>query len=461
MRKSFSVVFVSNYINHHQIPFCNAMHRLLEGRFLFIQTQAMEEERIQMGWYAGERPSYVRCFYEEESFCRRAISDCDILLFGGTDDESYVAGRLEAGRPVLRYSERLYKTGQWKAVSPRGLVKKYRDHTRYRRSAVYLLCAGAYVASDFHIVRAYPGKIYCWGYFPETRHYDPDKLMEGKGYKAYDSDELTEGRYDPDRLMEGKGYRAYDPDKPAEGKALLLWAARMIGWKHPELAVETARHLKEKGLSFHIDIIGDGELKPEMEKLAEAYGLGDEVSFLGYQAPETVRRHMEKADIFLFTSDRNEGWGAVANEAMNSGCALVAGHMIGSVPFLVRNGENGYVYEDGRPAQLFAMTEALVRDRGLCRRLGRNAYNTIAQAWNAESAAECLTELMERILQDYEDGGKDSGAMGAESGTGAGDGVSEAGRQSGVFMPCMPAPVLSERRARRQVRREGKEMGLK
>lgn len=437
MRKSFSVVFVSNYINHHQIPFCNAMYRLLEGRFLFVQTQAMEEERIQMGWHAGERPSYVRCFYEEEAFCRRAISDCDILLFGGTDDESYVAERLEAGRPILRYSERLYRTGQWKAISPRGLVKKYKDHTRYRRSAVYLLCAGAYVASDFHIVKAYPGKMYCWGYFPETRHYDPDKLMEGKGYGAY------------------------DPDKPAEGKALLLWAARMIGLKHPELAVETARHLKDKGLSFHMDIIGDGELRPEMEKLAEVYGLGDEVSFPGYQTPETVRQYMERADIFLFTSDRNEGWGAVANEAMNSGCALVAGHMIGSVPFLVRNGRNGYVYEDGRPAQLFAMTEALVRDRGLCRRLGRNAYNTIAQAWNAESAAERLTRLMERILQDYEDGGKGSRAMGAESGTGAGDGVTEAGRQSGEFMPCMPAPVLSEHRARRQVRREGKETGLK
>ena len=33
---------------------------------------------------------------------------------------------------------------------------------------------------------------------------------------------------------------------------------------------------------------------------------------------------MEQADIYLFTSDRNEGWGAVANEAMNSACAMVA-----------------------------------------------------------------------------------------------------------------------------------------
>ena len=84
MKRSFNVVFVSNYINHHQIPFCNAMFRLLEGRFLFIQTEVMEEERVRMGWHEKQRPAYVKCFYEEEEFCRKEICDCDILLFGGT-----------------------------------------------------------------------------------------------------------------------------------------------------------------------------------------------------------------------------------------------------------------------------------------------------------------------------------------------------------------------------------------
>ena len=52
MRKdqNISVVFVSNYINHHQIPFCNAMDRLLQGNFTFVQTEPMEEERVRMGW---------------------------------------------------------------------------------------------------------------------------------------------------------------------------------------------------------------------------------------------------------------------------------------------------------------------------------------------------------------------------------------------------------------------------
>lgn len=364
-------VFVSNYINHHQIPFCNAMNRLLEGEFAFVQTEAMEEHRVKMGWHAAQQPDYVRRFYEEPQECRRLILESDMVLFGGTDDESYIQERLAGGKPVIRISERLYKTGQWKAVSPRGLKKKYEDHTRYRKAQVYLLCAGAYVASDFHIVRAYPDKMFRWGYFPETKHYDVEKLLAGKGYS----------------------------DKKIP---YILWAARMIDWKHPELTIETARYLKERQLEFHMDVIGDGELKPSVEELLEQYDLKENVTLLGYQSPEEVRRYMEKADIFLFTSDRQEGWGAVANEAMNSGCVLVADHMIGAVPYLIKNGENGFFYRDGSRKQLFSLTEQLVQDRQLCGRLGRQAYETITGLWNAENAAQSLVRIMEDILRHRE-----------------------------------------------------------
>ncbi len=409
MNKYLKVAMVSNYINHHQIPFCNAMYRLLQGRFTFVQTEKMEEQRVKMGWSQEERPAYVRCFYEEEEFCRQLILDCDVVLFGGTDEECYIVPRLEAGKPVIRYSERLYKTGQWKAVSPRGLKKKYHDHTRYRRAAVYLLCSGAYVASDFHIVRAYPGKMFRWGYFPETRRYDVEKLFEQKGQG---------------------------------GTPRLLWAGRMIDWKHPELAVETARHLQEKGLDFHLDIIGDGELRGQVEKLAAGYGLERRVSFVGYQPPETVRGYMEKADVFLFTSDRQEGWGAVLSEAMNSGCAVAADHMIGAAPTLICSGENGYIYEDGKAEQLFLLAEQLVKDEALRRRLGKNAYRTIVEKWNAECAAGELMKLIEQIL----DGGKIKANVPDRSGR-------EAYSLEELPLPCSPAPILTERAARRRARR--------
>ena len=48
------VVLVSNYINHHQIPFCEALYESLGEDFTFVQTMPMEEERVRMGWGVDE-----------------------------------------------------------------------------------------------------------------------------------------------------------------------------------------------------------------------------------------------------------------------------------------------------------------------------------------------------------------------------------------------------------------------
>ncbi len=412
------VTFVSNYINHHQIPFCNAMSKLQDVDFSFVQTEKMAEERVQMGWNEAERPSYVKCYYEEEAYCKNLIADSDVVLFGGVDEEGYIAERLKSGKMIIRISERLYKTGQWKAISPRGLKKKYMDHTQYRKASVYLLCAGGYVASDFHIVRAYPDKMYAWGYFPETERFDVDKVLKEKGYIC--------------------------PSGSASGQIpYLLWAGRMIDWKHPELAVETAKYLRDKGLAFHMDIIGGGELAPAVEELIQNYHLEDKITLLGYQNPKEVRRYMKKADIFLFTSDRQEGWGAVANEAMNSGCALVANHMIGAVPYLVQNGENGLVYVDGNNTQLFEQAEKLVGDRQLCRKLGRNAYQTITEVWNAENAAESLLRLIAELRGDTVEV-QSAENIGATK-TACDRNNRGCQNSNTVLAPCAPAPVQSER----------------
>ncbi len=393
----FQLVFMSNYLNHHQIPFCDAMRELLQDNFVFIQTEPMEEERLQMGWQEVENCPYLRFWYEEPDKCKELVARADVVVFGGTDDESFIEERLLSGKPVVRYSERLYRTGQWKAISPRGLKKKYHDHTRYRNAKVYLLCSGAYVPSDFQIVRAYPGKKFCWGYFTETKHYDVDKLLAGKGY--------------------GRGEQKIP---------YLLWAARFIPLKHPELPLQTAKYLKERGLRFHLDMVGGGCMEEEIRWLIQEYDLGDCVSLLGYLTPDEVRACMEKADIFLFTSDRNEGWGAVANESMNSGCALVANHMIGSVPYLVKQGYNGSIYRDGDAKMLFENVEKLVRDSGLCKEMGRNAYETIAQVWNAENAAKELVALIENVVFP---GGSTQKVPGSLEN----------------LHPCAPAPVISER----------------
>lgn len=405
-------VFVSNYLNHHQIPFCRAMHERTGGSFAFVQTEHMEEERIRMGWNDEVKESYLKLYYETPEECDALIRDADVVLFGGTDDERYVQERLKSGKVLFRYSERLYKTGQWKAISPRGLRKKYLDHGRWRKAPVYLLCSGAYVASDFSIIRAYPGKKYCWGYFPEFREENLEELMQEKGYFT------TSGKKIP----------------------YLLWSGRMIDWKHPELVVETAKRLRDQGLEFHLEMIGGGTMEGEIRRRVSDLGLEAYVSLPGFLTPGEVRNRMEKADVYLITSDRQEGWGAVANEAMNSGCALVADHMIGAAPYLIRQNENGITFRDGDREMLFKVVEDLIRDPEKRKLLGRNAYETIRDVWNAAVAADRLCGLIEELTGMLVGEGENRQRRLEREKK-----WQDKGREG--LAPCMPAPVISERGA--------------
>ena len=368
------VTFVSNYINHHQIPVSNVLYEHLGAEYTFIQTEPMEEERIKLGWNPKEVPEYVKYAYEEPELCRQLIMDSDVVIWGGLEEEEMLRPRLQAGKPVIRYSERLYKEAQWKAISPRGLRKKYLDHTRYRNAPVYMLCSGAFVASDFHIVRAYPNKMFKWGYFPECKKYDLDALMAGK-----------------EEMSAGNG-----------GKTEILWAARFIDWKHPELVVQLAKELKYQGKSFHIAMIGDGELRPKVEEMIAAEELEDVISLTGSQTPVQVRSAMENASVFLMTSDRKEGWGAVMNEAMNSGCAVVADRMEGATLFLMKQGENGFWYKDASAKCLADLVGRLLEDKKLRETIGRNTYKTIADLWNARVAAERLLKMCETVAAGKE-----------------------------------------------------------
>lgn len=362
---------VSNYINHHRIPLSNEIYHALGDDYHFIQTQPMEEERVKMGW--GREFShipYLKLYYEEPEICQQMIMDSDIVIYSGLEEEAYIQPRLEKGLPVIRGSERLYREGQWKAISPRGLRKKYHDHTRYRKAPVYLLCHGAYVASDFHIIRAYPDKMFQWGYFTEVKTYDLEELFEEKVNNR-------------------------QPDKECVS---ILWAGRFLSLKHPEYAIECAKALKEKGLPFHLDMVGAGEKKEACKDLVIRYGLEKEVTFHGFITPSSVRAFMEKADIFLFTSNHLEGWGAVLNESMNSACAVVAGAGIGAVPFLIRDGYNGLVYPDEQKKEFVKQVCRLAGDAALRRKLGTNAYHTMTTLWNPQEASRRLLRFCENIL---------------------------------------------------------------
>ena len=362
------VTMISNYINHHQIPFCEEFFARLGEDYKFIQTEPMEEERIAMGWAVEEsKLPYLLILDRQEELCKSLIEESDILIIGWNEKEELFKNRLKGNKLTFRMSERIYREGQWKAISPRGLLRKYREHIQYRNKPVYLLCAGAYVASDFSLIKAYPKKQLRFGYFPEFIKYSEKELEENHPWGS----------------------------RKNEKEIQLVWAGRFLPLKHPEMAIALAASLEKKSYRFHLHMIGGGEMEKELKLQAEKMHLKERITFYGFCSPKEVRGIMEKCHIHLFTSNHLEGWGAVVNEAMNCGCVEVANSQAGVVPYLVKQGENGFIYHEGSYQDMEEKVQYLLEHPIQSSGMGKKAYETISCQWNAKEAVERLLKFHE------------------------------------------------------------------
>lgn len=173
----------------------------------------------------------------------------------------------------------------------------------------------------------------------------------------------------------------------------IMWCSRFLRLKHPELPVILAKRLKDSGYNFRLDMFGSGEELERAEKLVTELMVEDMVSFCGNKPNDEILEQMRKHEIFLFTSDKNEGWGAVLNESMANGCAVVASNFIGSVPFLIEDGVNGCIFKSENIDDLTMKVRFLLDTPSKRIEIARNAIGTMRTIWSPENAARQFLSL--------------------------------------------------------------------
>ncbi len=360
------IVMISNYLNHHQLSLCEAfLHLGIE--FTFIATGAMGSFRKKMG-YADLNHSipYVLNAHEspeDEEKSEMLCRTCDVMILCG--QISNFRRLAKRSCIVFVYSEHIFKN---RPFSWQNILRycKYLPTWHYSTGA-RLLCASAYAARDYHLLGQYLNRAYKWGYFPETREQKVELLLDRK--------------------------------EPSS----IIWVGRFLSWKHPETAIAMAERLKQDDIPFSLTMVGDGNMREELELLVARKGLTSSVHFLGFIPPDEVRTHMERSLVHLFTSDHGEGWGAVLNESMNSCCVVIANREIGSVPYLIEDSVNGFNYSPGDEDGLYHRLKSVLTGPESYRIIAQAAYETVQNDWNAEIAADRLITLANALSE-----GKDS-----------------------------------------------------
>lgn len=365
------LIFVSNYLNHHSAPLCQQFCKLVD-RFAFVAT--MNTDGI--GYTATLEADYVLDYTDpsKQKEIEERICNADCVIFGDCPN-SLIRMRMQNNKISFLYSERFFKKGAWRRFIPFVRKRIIERVGQYKDQKMYVLCASSYLPSDLRYF-SFPGnKCYKWGYFPQLEEYtDADIIAEKSSHKC----------------------------------TRIIWAARMVPLKHPEVLIRLAEQLRDGGLAFELCIVGSGPVEEQIRKAIQEKQLGDYVKMLGALTPQETRKQMFRSDIFLFTSDYHEGWGAVVNEAMNAGCAVVCSDAVGSARFLIKEGDNGYCYSYSKPAELIEYVRRLLKDDTLRLQKGVQAHRAIAEKWNAAIAAHRFVTLFQSIEQGnktlYEDG---------------------------------------------------------
>jgi glycosyltransferase involved in cell wall biosynthesis len=362
-----TIAFFSNFINHHQIYVADELYRLTQGNYTFVELIPMPKWLKSSGYPdLSNRPYVLQAWKDNESMKNAEIlaENVDVLIIGTHEALKFEIIRCrKTDKLTLEVSERLLKKGLINIFSPRLIKWLFYYHALFFKKNVYKLCAGAFVPSDLHLLHAFRNKCFKWGYFTKVDDLNLNQILSNRT-----TDTVT-----------------------------FMWCARFLKWKHPELPIKLAAKLKEHGYKFKIDMYGSGDEFNNIQELVKKLNVNDVVSFLGNLPNNQILEAMRQHHIFLFTSDRNEGWGAIANEAMSNGCIIVCSDEIGSIPFLVKDGDNGCIFKSLDINSLFEKVEWLLNNPEDHERLAKNAYYTLKDVWSPMNAAKNLIKLIEDL----------------------------------------------------------------
>ena len=370
-----NIVFISNFMNHHQLSLCNYLYNNCES-FYFVCMDKMPESTKNFGYNDLSNLPYVINYEEGEDYVKKIESlvlSCDVAIFGANSSH-FLKLRMAENKLSFIFSERLFKLGTYRRFIP-PIRKKVNDRfTNYKNSNLYVLASSCYLSYDLSLIGFSKEKCFKWGYFTQVENLNQQEVLENKS-KVF----------------------------------TICWVGRFIKLKRAKDLIKSAYLLKKQNFKFKINFVGSGELLNNYKKLVKKYKLDSYVEFLKNMPQENVREVMKSSHALVFSSNFKEGWGAVVNEAMSSYCVPVVSHAVGSSKFLVNNYNNGLIYKMGSCKDLTKKLKFLIENPEVCNKMAVQAHNTISTIYNGEVAGKRLIEFSSNLLNNngyinYENG---------------------------------------------------------
>lgn len=182
-------------------------------------------------------------------------------------------------------------------------------------------------------------------------------------------------------------------DAFAPGKCLrIIQVGRLTpSIKGQDLTVAATKILKDRGLSVHIDFIGEGEAAATLKRMITDLGLQNEITLKGSMPQEYLKAHLKDYDLLVQPS-RIEGFGLTVAEAM-AACVPVVVSDLPPLLEVINNGECGLSFKANDATDLARAIEKTISDYDL---------NRIALAADRAKSLYDVSTTAANYLKEYE-----------------------------------------------------------
>lgn len=324
------VVLNTVSVTPHMVPFALALSsRLPAGDFVYIDRGSPDDPNRAV----GVRETARGILHRWTGCCsdNQILREADVLI-QNIRDFDLMDARARHGLVTVYQSERWFKPiklpgfnvsipGFFKMIAPFAIKRALRIIRLFRSSGFYYFPLGVHAARDMaRLCGLMHGDLRCIFRAPKI---DFERKAGGRVFALDGRGE----KYCLDR-MRMWGYWVAPSQCGAQNNELdvrrslrILWVGRMLRLKRVDDIINAVLRVNEcTAGKCLLTIVGDGPDKMRLVKCARG---STSIKFIGSVPLAQVRVLMRNHDVYVFSSNEHEGWGAVVNEAMEEGMRVI------------------------------------------------------------------------------------------------------------------------------------------
>jgi len=170
----------------------------------------------------------------------------------------------------------------------------------------------------------------------------------------------------------------------------------------PDILLRAFAQVREQLPEIHLTMAGEGELTPELKRIASELGVERDVDFVGFVPNQRIYSLLQQHHMMVMPSVmESESFGVAVLEA--SACARpVIASRVGGVSEVLKDGRTGLLLPAGDVETLAVAIIKLAQDRNMCERMGNAGREFVRTNYRWELSLDLMSSLYERLIHGKE-----------------------------------------------------------